>query len=153
MIKDVIIHNLVVRMNTDENALETALRIAITDPTKRSEFCRVLLESDVFVLTVSDLPDRAVATLKSDIDVSLKCWQNSAGSVFLPFFSSRNVLQRSIKSKERYIGLPAKTLFAISRGKTLFLNPRGPHGKEFFPHEVEALLLQYEDSQSVSGKH
>ncbi|WP_237048186.1 hypothetical protein [Musicola keenii] len=36
--------------------------------------------------------------------------------------------------------MPARTLFEITRGATLFLNPKSDCGKEFLPYEVEQLL-------------
>jgi hypothetical protein len=127
-------------MNTDENPLETALRVAIADPALRPTFYQKLLESDVYVLSASDLALRGNVKLDSDLEVSLKEWKSPAGSLFLPFFTSLDTLQRSIKDKGQYVGLPARTLFEITRGKTLFLNPMGPYGKEFFPNEIDALL-------------
>jgi hypothetical protein len=36
--------------------------------------------------------------------------------------------------------MPARNFLEIVKGQTLVLNPASSHGKEFFPHEVEALL-------------
>jgi len=49
-------------------------------------------------------------------------------------------LQRSIDSEESYVEIPARSLFEITLGTPLFLNPKSPYGKEFFPEEVRHLL-------------
>ena len=67
-------------------------------------------------------------------------WRKPNGSFFFPFFLSLDTLKRSIESNEICVGLPGKTLFEITSGTTLFLNPRGPYGKEFLPSEIDALL-------------
>lgn len=38
------------------------------------------------------------------------------------------------------LALPARSLFELTQGATLFLNPRLPYGKEFLPQEVEHML-------------
>ena len=36
--------------------------------------------------------------------------------------------------------IPARSLFEITLGALLFLNPKSPYGKEFLPEEVQRLL-------------
>ncbi|PHS03794.1 MAG: endopeptidase IV, partial [Blastopirellula sp.] len=48
--------------------------------------------------------------------------------------------QKSIQTEESFVALPARSLFKMTLGATLFLNPKSEYGKEFFPQEVEHLL-------------
>lgn len=38
--------------------------------------------------------------------------------------------------------LPARSLFEMTKGSSLVLNPKSDYGKEFFPNEIEALLSE-----------
>jgi hypothetical protein len=127
-------------MEIEENALEQALRLAAKEPAHRPEFYRALLESTVFVIGSSDSPPEGHKTLDTGAKVQLQNWQKADGTLVIPFFSSLAMLQRAIEGEVNYIALPAKSLFEMTRGASLVLNPRSDYGKEFFSNEIEALL-------------
>src|SRR5687768_15929366 len=127
-------------MQTEENALELALMLALAEPGHRPEFFRLLLESTVFVLGSAGLVDEGPVTLQGDIEVEIAHWARPDGSPVIPFFSSLRTLQMSVTGDERYIALPARDLFAMTRGADLVLNPMSEDGKEFTAAEIEALL-------------
>jgi hypothetical protein len=129
-------------MQNAENDLEQALRRAASEPAHRPEFYRLLLDSTIFVLGTSGQHYEGTVTLKAAEKVEIKSWLRADGSSVIPFFSSLAALQRAIESDERYIALPARTFFAITRGAELVLNPRSDFGKEFTPAEIEALLSE-----------
>jgi hypothetical protein len=126
----------------DENPLEQSLRLAASEPAHRPEFCRLLLASTVFVVGSSDQPMDGKGTLQAGAKVQIQNWAKPDGSPFIPFFSSLAALQHAIEQQTNYLALPAKSLFEITRGAHLVLNPKSDYGKEFVPAEVGALLSE-----------
>lgn len=127
-------------MPLDNTALEQALERAAGEPAARPEFYRQLLDAQVIVIGHSDPPAAGTAMLEAGARVSIFNWQTKDGLPFIPFFSSLAALQRVLDEEAGYLALPVRTLFEMTRGATLVLNPGSDHGKEFFPAEVEALL-------------
>ena len=125
--------------DTEDTPLEAALELAATDPAARPEFYRLLVESEVFVLGFME-GDENERTLYTGDKISVMQWQKDDGTSIIPFFASLPALQRATKDEQSYLRLPARSLFELSRGTALVLNPAGPHGKEFLPQEIEALL-------------
>jgi hypothetical protein len=123
-----------------ENSLEEALRLAADEPSYRPEFYRLLLESSVYILGHSDGPPSGTRTLEAGENISIRNWERDDGSPVIPFFTSLAALQKAIEEETTYLKLPARSLFEMTRGAVLVLNPRSPYGKEFFPNEIEALL-------------
>jgi hypothetical protein len=125
-----------------ENKLEELLRIAADEPAHRPEFCSVLLQSTIFVLgdTGERPTEHSEANLAAGSNIRIQNWERPDGSPVIPFFSSLEVLSKSLDSENSYIELPVRSLFEMTMGATLFLNPKSDHGKEFFPQEVEQLL-------------
>ncbi|MCU0093447.1 enhanced serine sensitivity protein SseB C-terminal domain-containing protein [Pseudomonas koreensis] len=125
--------------NQQENTLEKSLRLAADEPAHRPEFFKTLLNSTVYVLGTTGTGDGPV-NLEAGSNISIAHWQKPDGTAVIPFFSSLQTLQKSIDSEESYLEIPARSLFEITLGTPLFLNPKYPYGKEFFPEEVRHLL-------------
>ncbi len=126
---------------SEENKLEEVLRLAADEPAHRPQFYQVLLESQIFVLgTTEQESSDGELGLEAGSKIQLQHWENQDGSPMIPFFSSIEVLRNSIHDDESYLVLPAHSLFEITLGATLFLNPNSDYGKEFLPQEVEHLL-------------
>ena len=112
------------------NRLEEVLKLAATEPAHRPEFFQLLLAADVWV------PGESTETqFAADTPVDLQHWEKEDGRSVIPFFTSQ----------ER---LPVRTLFEMTRGETLFLNPKLPTGKEFSPAEIAHLLGEEGDALS-----
>ena len=122
-----------------ENTLEKSLRLAVDEPAHRPDFFKTLLNSTIYVLGTAGTGEGQV-NLEAGSNISIAHWQQPDGSAVIPFFSSLQTLQRSIDSEASYIEIPARSLFEITLGTPLFLNPKSPYGKEFFPEEVRHLL-------------
>jgi len=122
-----------------ENALEKSLRLAADEPAHRPDFLRTLLNSNVYVLGTAGTGEGKVR-LEAGSNISIAHWQKNDDSIVIPFFSSLQTLQRSITSEESYLEIPVRSLFEITLGTHLVLNPKSPYGKEFFPEEVRHLL-------------
>ncbi|MFP3851646.1 enhanced serine sensitivity protein SseB C-terminal domain-containing protein [Pseudomonas sp. W5-01] len=122
-----------------ENTLEQSLRMAADEPAHRPDFFTTLLNSTVYVLGTAGT-GKGHVTLEAGSDISIANWHKADGSPVIPFFSSLQTLQASIESEESYVEIPARSLFEITLGAPLFLNPKSPYGKEFLPEEVRHLL-------------
>lgn len=123
----------------EENALEHSLRLAADEPAHRPDFFKTLLSSTIYVLGTTGTGE-GPAHLEAGSNISIAHWQKPDGSAVIPFFSSLQTLQKSIDSEQSYIEIPARALFEITLGAQLFLNPKSPYGKEFYPEEVRNLL-------------
>ena len=122
-----------------ENTLEHSLRLAADEPAHRPDFYKTLLDSTVYVLGTAGA-GKGHVKLEAGSNISIANWHRADGSPVIPFFSSLRTLQSSIDSEESYVEIPARSLFEITLGAPLFLNPKSPYGKEFLPEEVRHLL-------------
>src|SRR5262245_3834646 len=122
-----------------ENPLERILRLAADEPAHRPEFFQVLLNSTVYVLS-SPGAGEGTANLEAGSKIEIQHWKKRDGTPVIPFFSSLEVLQGTIKTRQSYLALPAKSLFEMTLGTTLVFNPNSPYAKEFIPEEVQHLL-------------
>ncbi len=133
--------------NEPENSLEKILRQAADEPAHRPEFYKVLLDSDIYVLGSAGGTGEGILNLAAGSKVEIVNWEKQDGTPVIPFFSSLEVLQKSIETEQSYMMLPAKSLFEMTLGANLFLNPKSLYGKEFLPEEARQLL-----SDGIRGK-
>ena len=115
--------------------LEKLLEQAALEPAHRPAFFQSLLEADIWTLGRS-----VEQQLTADSAVELTHWEKADGESVIPFFTSEQVLNEVCEAGEPWVKLPVKTLFELTRGETLFLNPKRTTGKEFSPAEITALL-------------
>lgn len=113
---------------------------AADNPTSHPEFYKKLIASNVFVIGFSGSEDEGVETIPAAAKLSIVKWEKDDGTPIIPFFTSLEALQRTLKEESKYVALPAKSLFEITLGTFFVLNPVSPYGKEFFPNEIQALL-------------
>lgn len=125
----------------NENKLETLLRLAADEPAHRPEFYNLLMDSEVFILgNTSQAGDSDPVTLEAGDHIQIKHWEKQDRAQIIPFFTSLERLQKALESEETYVALPARSLFEMTLGATLFINPKSDYGKEFIPQEIEQLL-------------
>ncbi|WP_287595760.1 enhanced serine sensitivity protein SseB C-terminal domain-containing protein [Thermomonas sp.] len=127
-------------MQHPQNPLEISLARAAAEPASRPEFYSLLLESEIYVIGQTDTPGDGRTTIQAGAKLSIANFEKNDGTPFIPFFSSVEALQRTLSEESRFVGMPARDLFEITRGATLILNPGSDYGKEFFPDEIDALL-------------
>jgi len=127
-------------MMEPQNSLEESLHLAANDPASRPDFYKTLLESEIFVLGFTDSPEEGLKTLAEGSKLSIVNWERNDGSKVIPFFTSLKVMQSTLKEETQYVSMPARDFFELTKGSDLYLNPNLDYGKEFFPHEIEALL-------------
>jgi hypothetical protein len=124
-----------------ERRLEDLLEKATKEPAFRPEFYQRLMEADVYVVSGDEGAKReGTVDMKEGDTVNLVQFPREDGSTALPFFTSLEVLQKSIDYKVNYICLPARILFEMTEGTPLILNPFSEFGKDFTPEEVHGLL-------------
>ncbi|WP_040882569.1 enhanced serine sensitivity protein SseB [Marinobacter nanhaiticus] len=127
-------------MMDPQNDLEEALIQAANDPSSRPMFYKKLLAAKIFVLGFSDSPGEGLRTVAEGEKLSLVNWEKNDGTAVIPFFTSLSALQKTLDEEASFVSLAARDFFEMTRGSTLYLNPKLDYGKEFFPHEIEALL-------------
>lgn len=141
-------------MNGDSgNGLEFALAKAATEPAHRPEFYRLLLESQVFVLGNTEAGGEGVKDVAAGESLSIQNWQKNDGTPVIPSFASLEALRRAIEEEQAYLALPARSLFEITQGATLVLNPASDHAKEFLPNEIVALSKLLAKHASVKAAY
>ncbi|MBL7250179.1 enhanced serine sensitivity protein SseB C-terminal domain-containing protein [Alloalcanivorax marinus] len=123
-----------------DNPLFESLKRAADDPAARPEFYRRLLTAEIFVIGHGDGSSEGRGTVPAGAHLSIEHWQNAEGEAVIPFFTDLEALQRAIDEEKSYLGLPARSLFEMTAGTRLVLNPRSDYGKEFHPEEVRSLL-------------
>jgi len=130
-------------MNQSNNRLEEVLKLAATEAAHRPEFFELLMSASVWVPGESESgqPDANSA-------VELQHWEKEDGASIIPFFTSVEALQQAVKDEQAYLILPVRTLFEMTLGETLFLNPKLPTGKEFSPGEIARLIGEGGDALS-----
>ncbi|QKJ88227.1 Enhanced serine sensitivity protein SseB [Paramixta manurensis] len=122
-------------MKETNSRLEEVLKLAATEPAHRPEFFTLLMQSSVWVPGESTGPQ-----LDADTPVDLQHWKKEDGSSVIPFFTSESAMAQAISDQQAYVMMPVRTLFEMTLGETLFLNPELPNGKEFTPREIAHLL-------------
>lgn len=114
---------------------------AATDPARRPEFLRVLLESEIYALGSPSQPTVG-GRAEAGTYMQLVTWSDDNGKI-TPFFTSEEMLQRTVsrrRSDPRFVRLGARPFFEMLKGQRLVLDPDGDHAKIFIATEVEDLL-------------
>ena len=127
-------------MQTEENALERALRLAANEPAHRPDFYTALLSASVFVFAPLSQVIEGPRALVQGENITITHWSKKDGTRIIPFFSSLIALQRAAEGEYRYLALPARVLFKMTKGHALLFNPKSPYGKEFSAREIASLL-------------
>ncbi|CRL45949.1 enhanced serine sensitivity protein SseB [Sodalis glossinidius str. 'morsitans'] len=127
--------------SSQDNALEEALQRAAGEPAYRPAFFKLLLAATVYVPGEAG-DDWIAGAVRDDgaSPVTLQHWEKQYGGSAIPFFTSVSALERAVTGPQPFVALPVRTLFAMTAGAELFLNPKLPYGKSFAPDEVAALL-------------
>lgn len=115
--------------------LEKLLEQAAIEPAYRPAFFQALLTADAWVLGRSE-----DTHFTADSALDLTHWEKSEGGRVIPFFTSEQALTSVCVPEAAWLRLPVRTLFEITRGERLFLNPKLATGKEFSALEIAALL-------------
>ncbi|MFB2582743.1 enhanced serine sensitivity protein SseB C-terminal domain-containing protein [Herbiconiux sp. P15] len=114
--------------------IETLLAAAAKEQTAAPAFLEALLESTVIV----------PGTASDDRTVNLADLLGPGGTSVQPFYTSEERLRETLDAvpgfERRFLALPCRALWEMTRGATFVLNPHSAHGKQFPPGEIGQLL-------------
>jgi hypothetical protein len=139
-----------------ENRLEALLALAADEPAYRPEFYRVLLESEVYVISDMEREGKGQGWLTAGDALSILTIRVDENNPIIPFFTSIEELTRFVDYQAQWIGINARYLFILTRGATLVLNPQSRFSKPFYPVMIEALLttgIHHACRQTTSQSH
>ena len=94
------------------------------------QFINELLDSEVFCLGTQD----------QDKNFQFRMLQSADGDQAIPFFLSLDMIHSDVGEDAEYFKMNTRSLFSMTRGATLVLNPTAELAKEFSPEEVESIL-------------
>lgn len=118
------------------------LAAAATDPARRPEFFRALMESQVLVFGWANQPP-VHGRAQPGTSMQVLSWSDDSGTI-TPFFTSEDTLKLTLDRRpgtdRRYVGLPARALVEMLRGNRFVLDPDAPYGRTFTADEIFALL-------------
>lgn len=126
-----------IKMNELNPRLEEVLKLAAVEPAHRPEFFSLLMDASVVVPGESAQPGTAI---DAATPVDLQHWEKDDGTSVIPCFTSVSALEQAVSSEQAYLIMPLRTLFEMTLGETVFLNPKLPEGKTFSPREITDLL-------------
>ncbi|MCS5721773.1 enhanced serine sensitivity protein SseB C-terminal domain-containing protein [Herbiconiux sp. CPCC 203407] len=114
--------------------IEALLAAAAVDPIAAPAFLEALLASTVIV----------PGTASGDGTARLADLLGADGRSVQPFYTSEARLTETLEVvpsfERRFLALPCRVLWQMTRGATLVLNPHSAHGKNFLPGEIGQLL-------------
>lgn len=132
-----------------ENDIERLLMRASADPAGRPDFARALMDTQVFVVLVSESgkieagPD-GNAVIPAGAKLSMPTATRGEEHL-VPFFSARSRAKAWFKGDHIVAPDTVRELFERSVGQSFVLNPGSDYGKEFTPNEVRRLLAGHFD--------
>jgi hypothetical protein len=131
-----------------EDLLAKSLEKAAADPAYKPQFGQVLLASTIFVIGKIDGEDpaaRSQAQIKPDTNLTFQSQRLPDGRLLVPFFSSLANLQAFISTQEavNYLSIPATSLFQLTEGAVMVLNPASRISGRFEPEEVAKLMAKW----------
>ena len=124
----------------DTDTLDQLLKRASAEPAHRPEFYQTLMKSAVCIIGQTDNGEEGDTVLKEGSNIQIQNWERDDGTVMIPFFTSVDELQKSITEDVSYLEIPVTSLFEMTQGILLVLNPYSDHAKEFPPEEISLLL-------------
>jgi len=122
----------------DEKNIEELLVLAAQEPEYREAFYEKLLGLEVFVLGGDDASEGE--SIEESETLSLLEWESAEGERAIPFFTSYDLLEKSVGENHLYLPLQASVLFATVPDMNLVMNPGYDASKLFTPDEIQMLL-------------
>ena len=123
-----------------ENDLERAMQAAVGDPGKVPDFYRILLESEIYILTPEAKMEpgrRRSMKYNESINVATVAFQ---GLRWHPVFTSKARISDYLKEPETCLGAKARDIFPMLPGSNIWLNPLSECQKPMPAAEIALLL-------------
>ena len=122
----------------DEKNIEQLLVLAADEPEYREAFYEKLLSLEVYVLGGDDASEGE--SIEDSETISLLEWESAEGERAIPFFTSYDLLEKSVGENHLYLPLQASVLFATVPDMNLVMNPGYDASKLFTPDEIQMIL-------------
>ncbi len=133
-----------------EKTVEELLIQASQEPEYREAFYEKLLASEVLVLGGDDVKEGD--SIEESETISLLEWESAEGIRAIPFFTSYDMLAKSVGESHLYLPLQAAVLFATVPDMNLVMNPGFDASKMFTPQEIEMMLtMDFSKSTEEEG--
>jgi hypothetical protein len=135
------------------NALETLMQSAVSNPAKIPDFYRVLLDSELYILTPEaelELGGRRSLKPKEAINVATVEFQ---GKQWHPAFTAPERVSAYLKEPETCLEAKARDLFTLlPPGSNFWLNPQSECQKPLPGDEIALLLSGKIFSMDLTGR-
>ena len=125
-------------MGSEEKSLEKLLVQAAEEPEYREAFYEKLLASELFVLGGEDANEGE--SIDASDSISLLEWESAEGVRAIPFFTSYDLLEKSVGENHLYLPIQGAILFATVADMNLVMNPGFDASKMFTSQEIQMIL-------------
>jgi hypothetical protein len=119
------------------NILQSALQKAAVNPAFRSEFYKVFMNSEIFIIGKASCIENGVA--KPGSEMSIPSFQTN-DFTYIAVFSSLEELQKSLSSESSYLKIKCLDFLELVGPQNIILNPGLEYGKHFTPNEITRIL-------------
>jgi hypothetical protein len=133
------------------NRLEDAMMRAASDTAARTEFYRLLLDSELFVIgnIKGDDPDKPELALAEAEGLSIETIAYE-GKTYHPLFTSQERLRGFLRAAMPYFSMQGRALFECTRGASFLLNPGSEVSKILAPDEIGYVLEHVKPNAAVN---
>lgn len=122
------------------NPLEESMQAAAADPSKAPDFYRVLLESELYILTPEAKLDPGRRRSLKYMEAINVATVEFKGLKWHPAFTSSKRISAYLKEPETCLGAKARDLFQLLPGSNFWLNPMSECQKPMPGDEISLLL-------------
>lgn len=123
-----------------ENDLERAMEQAVRDPALIPAFYRVLLESEIYVLTPEAKMEPGRRRSLKYLEPLQVATVEFQGLRWHPAFTAKNRISAYVKEPETCFGAVAKNMFPMLSGSNFWFNPLSECQKPMPASEIALLL-------------
>lgn len=123
-----------------ENDLERAMEQAVRDPAQIPAFYRVLLESEIYVLTPEAKMEPGRRRSLKYLEPLQVATVEFQGLRWHPAFTAKNRISAYVKEPETCFGAVAKNMFPMLSGSNFWFNPLSECQKPMPASEIALLL-------------
>jgi hypothetical protein len=104
-----------------------------------------LLQMDIYFLgsLQANLPQDEFTSIDAKTQISVTHWQDEQGNMFVPCFSSLELMNKQVGNIQPYMSLNGRDFFEMTLGEVLVLDPDTPNELALSSEEISCLLARY----------
>ena len=104
-----------------------------------------LLQADIFFLgsLQTSLPNDEFKTIDAKTQITVTHWQDEQGNMFVPCFSSLELMNDQVGNSQPYMSLNGRDFFEMTLGEVLILDPDTSSELVLSSEEISCLLARY----------